>query len=312
MKKKIFLIVLLTFLVVSCKEDNITELSNNEDDINIQEEINSIVWDKLCGRAVYIKKGKYLLMNTNDRNVKIIGKADYFWTVKCNYDNTLITGMKYDDTNNNYNLIATDFFGHQSRLYPSLNFDTPYFDWFPDGRIVYIKQSGQVYIEENALNTEVILPFDDIACSPDGQRILVSTNKYDSDSTHIYFQIRVIYVSSGQQSSIPLCSMALLQGQGNLPSIVQLKVSHKTNQLLFVEYGSYWLWGVNYAHIYMQSCTQVKTDVCFPNWCPIDGKQLTFSSGDPNSPVSSTYWRNSYNSDEMLVIPYGRMIAWFN
>ena len=195
MKKKIFLIGFLTLLIVSCKEeDSITEPPNNEVDINIQEEINSIVWDKLCGRAVYIKKGKYLLMNTNDRSVKIIGKADFEWSVKCNYDNTLITGMKYDTENHKYNLMANDFNGNQSQLYSSLDFDTKYFDWLPDGRIVYIKNSGQVYIESTTENTDLILPFYDISCSPDGNRILVSTSEYDSDSTHIFYQIKDINI----------------------------------------------------------------------------------------------------------------------
>lgn len=298
---------------MSCKEeDSITEPSINGDGINIQEEINSIVWDKLCGRAVYSKNGKYLLMDTNNKRVKILGTADLFWTAKMNSDNTLLTGMQYNTTTHKYNLMGIDFDGKKTQLCTSLDFDTPYFDWLPENRLVYIKQSGQVYIEETALNTDLILPFDDIACSPDGNKILVSTYKYDSDSTHVFYQLKVINVNYGQQSTISLCSMTLVQGQWSLPSTIQMRVSSKTNQVLYVEYGTYSLWGVSYAHLFMQGCIQVKTDVCFPNWCPVDGKQLTYCTGDPGAPVSSTYWRNSYNSEEILVIPYGRMIAWFN
>jgi hypothetical protein len=308
MKTIIFLMSLLTLIIISCEEeDTITAPitpPSNEDEINIEEEINSIQWDKLCERAIYIKKSKYLLLNTNDSTVKIIGKADLGESIKCNVDNTLLTGMRYDNTNNNYNLMATDFDGHQSRLYPALDFDTPYFDWLPDGRILYIKKSGQVYIEGTALNSDIILPFYDITCSPDGNKILVSTSY--CDSTFRYYQILEININSGEQDVITLNLKGLASQESR---IIQVKYSSTTGRILYILFSWQWLSGYTYTTLYMTTLTTIKEDAYYPNWCPVDGKQLTYSSFKGNP--SNTYWRNVYNGSEILVIPGGQMISWF-
>jgi hypothetical protein len=119
--------------IISCKDENsiITPADGDGNEINIQEEINSIIWDKLIGRAVYIKKDKYLLMDTKNRSVKIIGEADsyIFTNVKINHDKTLLTLMIPDSTNEKvYNLMAIDFNGNKSRLCPQLEFDTEFYD----------------------------------------------------------------------------------------------------------------------------------------------------------------------------------------
>jgi hypothetical protein len=94
------------------------------------------------------------------------------------------------------------------------------------------------------------------------------------------------------------------------PKIIQMRYSPKTGKILYVEYGLDWFW-IPHVRLYTTNGLLVKENAYWPNWCPTYGKQLTYSVGAISS-FSDTYWKDGYDGTEALVIPGGRMIAWFN
>jgi hypothetical protein len=306
MKNILFLVGFLTLIIISCKEEEIITAPTTpppivEDTINIQEEINTIVWDKLYGLAIYAKKGKYLLLNASDSSVKIINIGnDIGLNLKYNYFTGQITGMQFDNSNMNhihYHLMSSDFNGHIARLYPNADFETYFYDWLPDGSLVYLNKSGKIYINGIVLNIPAISPSYNLACSPTENKIFVSTAK--CDSIYCYFKIIEIDPATGEQNSI------LTNINSVFSEMPDMKYSPTTDRFLccIITHSI----PSGYSHYYLKATPNylIKENGTSPNWSPLDWKQLTYVA------EGGTYWKDKINGTTQLVIPDGYMLVWF-
>lgn len=308
MKTLYFLIAILMLSIISCdKDDNI--VSNNpvpdNKGISIEEEINSISWGNLCGRAVYMKNDKYVFIDTKDSTVRVIGDV-FDFDVKYNYKKDCITGLVeeyYPDTT--LNLWSVDFNGNKSRLSQPLEFNTYIYDWFPDGRLAYLNwESKTAYIERTPISLDTTLRYYDIACVPDSNKILILSSF--EDSTYINYQITCVDINSGEKSTSLL--FLFPSPSPMICYLSSLRYSLITGQILY----QFWrhIPGFSphipgYVDLYEVPHDLIASSAKYPNWSPLNEGELTYSEdGD-------TYLMNINNGNEILVIPGGEMITWF-
>lgn len=189
---KILLIILffISILAVSCSKENnpILPPVPPGKQINLAEEISLLPWNELSGKIAYVKYDTILLINCDERSIKKLARKPVLSNMKWNNNGTMITGMRLETSSNFiYYLEGIDLEGNKTELKTNLNFSNGNFDWLPDGRIVYWNiHNRKIIIEDEELPVEglvrtgAIVLFNGLACSYDGQKIMVSTSTWDS------------------------------------------------------------------------------------------------------------------------------------
>lgn len=188
MRSLFALVFLISFIFFSCSsEDNpISQIQSPSKFINLEEEAKLIPWNELSGKIAYVKYDTILLINCDERSIKKLAKKPLLSNMKWNNNGTMITGMRGEGYFTWY-LEGIDLEGNKTELKTNLNFSNGNFDWLPDGRIVYWNiYNRKIIIEDEELPVEGlvrtggIVLFNGLACSYDGQKIMVSTSTWDT------------------------------------------------------------------------------------------------------------------------------------
>jgi hypothetical protein len=161
--KKIFqLFIVISLITFSCgKEEN-----------PVIPEDDGIRWEHISGRIAYIRQNILYLIDGDSGTIKSLGSTN-LTNLKWNKPSGEITGIRFIG-NSTYSLEGVDLNGNQSVINNKLS--TKFYDWFPDGRLLTISASGALQIDGIALPFQIFYPVFGIACSPDGNKIVISTD----------------------------------------------------------------------------------------------------------------------------------------
>jgi len=237
----------------ACSEDEIpvTPTPVPPKVINLQEELSLINWNELSsGKICYQKFDTLLLIDCNTRTIKKLSESPYLLNMKWNPDGTMITGMEAVNTGligTEYLLKGIDTNGVITDLKTNIYFNTPYYDWFPDGRVAKIAENKYVLVDNNFIPLDGLLPtvgygkLEDIACKHDGNTIMLSLTKWDSISSGIIKQLYEINVYT--------FSRDLILSGSTLPGMKEFKFKSDDSKLLFLNItpgvSGFWIpgWG---------------------------------------------------------------------
>ena len=160
--KKIFkIIILLSLFTLSCGDENPVV---TEDD--------GIVWENIKGKLAFKREGSIYLIDGDSTSLKNLGLAN-LRNLKWNKSGSQITGVFYIN-DSTYSLEGIDLDGNRSILNNALG--TEYYDWLPDGRLVTISGEGKLIVNGTILLSQTFVTVFGLACSPDGKKIVVSTD----------------------------------------------------------------------------------------------------------------------------------------
>jgi hypothetical protein len=162
MKRLNELIIVISFFVISCGEENVI----------VPEVDDGIAWEQLTGDLAYIKGNVLYLLNADTKSTKSLGVPN-LTNLKWNKTLSKITGIRFIN-DSIYSLEGIDLEGNLSILNNTLS--TKYYDWLPDGRLVTISAGGNLQIDGAVLTDQTFNNVYGIACSPDGKKIVVSTD----------------------------------------------------------------------------------------------------------------------------------------
>jgi hypothetical protein len=161
-KKILKLIILLYLFTLSCGEENFVTPPIDD----------GITWDQISGRFAYKKSGTLYLVDGDSLSLKTLGIAN-LTNLKWNKASSQITGVLYIN-DSTYSLEGIDLEGNRSILNNALG--TAYYDWLPDGRLITISAEGKLLINGSILLNQTFVTVFGLACSPDGNKIVVSTD----------------------------------------------------------------------------------------------------------------------------------------
>lgn len=164
MKKIFMLIILISLFTLSCKDCGEENPVIPEDD--------GIRWEQITGNLAYMEGSILHFIDTDSHTVKKLGSTN-LTNLKWNKSASLITGIRFED-DSTYSLEGIDLNGIHSVINNSLG--TKFYDWLPDGRLVTINAEGYLLIDDSTLINQPFNPISGLACSPDGNKIVVSTD----------------------------------------------------------------------------------------------------------------------------------------
>lgn len=164
MKNISYIIILILFTILSCSENCVCPEEPIPDD--------GISWDQLTGRLVYLKGSSLYLLDADSGSVKALGAIN-LTNLKWNKSASLITGIRFKD-DSTYSLEGIDLNGNHIVINNSIS--SKYYDWLPDGRLVTISLDNNILIDEDVLLEQEFNPVFGLACSPNGKKIIVSTD----------------------------------------------------------------------------------------------------------------------------------------
>jgi len=166
MKNIFYLIILLSLFTLSCGD------CVKETIVATEDEDDGISWDQITGKLAYLYGNAIYLLDADLGSVKTLG-ATNLTDLKWNKTSSKITGIRFNN-DSTYSLEGIDLNGNRSILNDTLS--TKYYDWLPDGRLVTISAKGNLLIDGTILINETFNPVFGLACSPDGNKIVVSTD----------------------------------------------------------------------------------------------------------------------------------------
>lgn len=164
MKKIVYIIILISFVTLSCSENCVIPDEPIPDD--------GISWEQINGRLAYLKGNILYLLDADSGSVKSLG-ATNLTNLKWNKSASLITGIRFNE-DSTYSLEGIDLNGTHAVINNSLS--TKYYDWLPDGRLVNFSVGGKLLINNEVLIDRIFNPISGLACSPDGNKIVISTD----------------------------------------------------------------------------------------------------------------------------------------
>ena len=166
MKKILFMvtIALISFFALSCKDCS-------EENPIIQED-DGISWEQITGKIAYQKGNVLYLLDAETHSVVSLG-ASNLTNLKWNKTVGKITGIRFIN-DSTYSLDGIDLNGNYSEINDKIN--SKYYDWLPDGRLVTISKEEKITINDEVLLDQTFNPVFGLACSPNGKKIIVSTD----------------------------------------------------------------------------------------------------------------------------------------
>jgi len=166
MKKILFVVIvaLVSFFTLSCKDCSEENPVIPEDD--------GISWDQITGRLAYLKGNILYLLDADSGSVKTLG-ATNLTNLKWNKPAGKITGIRFIN-DSTYSLEGIDLSGNHSIINDTLY--SKYYDWLPDGRLVTISKEEKITIDGEILLDQTFNPVFGLACSPNGEKIVISTD----------------------------------------------------------------------------------------------------------------------------------------
>ena len=156
--------MLIIFSVLSCSYESSVEPDVNEDD--------GISWEQITGNIAFIKGNILYYLDANAKAVKSLGGINLV-TLKWNKTAGKITGIRLIN-DSTYSLDGIDLTGNYSVINDKLN--SKYYDWLPDGRLVTISKADKITIGGEILLDQTFDPVFGLACSPNGEKIVISTD----------------------------------------------------------------------------------------------------------------------------------------
>jgi len=160
-KKILYLIILISLYTISCSYEG-----------GVAPEDDGIAWQQITGKIAYVK-GKFLYyLDSESRSVVSLG-ATNLTNIKWNKTTEEITGIIIVN-DSTYSLEAITLDLKRSVINNALN--TEYYDWMPDGRLVTISNKYKITIDGDLLLDQTFNPVFGLACSPDGRKIVISTD----------------------------------------------------------------------------------------------------------------------------------------
>lgn len=161
-KQILYFSILITSITVSCSNEG--GVAPEEDD--------GISWEQIIGKIAYQKGNVLYLLDAETHSVTSLG-ATNLTNLKWNKTAGKVTGIRLiNDTT--YSLDGIDLNGSHTVITNSLG--TKYYDWLPDGRLVTISNDDKITIDGNVLSDQKFNPVFGLACSPDGKKIVISTD----------------------------------------------------------------------------------------------------------------------------------------
>jgi hypothetical protein len=160
-KKILYLNILIILYTISCSYEG-----------GVAPEDDGISWEYISGKIAYIK-GKFLYyLDPETRSVINLG-ATNLTNIKWNKTTEEITGIvTVNDPTYSLEAITLDL--KHSVINNSMH--TEYYDWMPDGRLVTISKEDKITIDGDVLLDQTFNPVFGLACSPDGNKIVISTD----------------------------------------------------------------------------------------------------------------------------------------
>ncbi len=164
MKKLFVLCVLILFSALSCSYESGVEPDVNEDD--------GISWEQITGNIAFVKGNILYYLDANAKSVKSLSGINLV-NLKWNKTAGKITGIRFIN-DSTYSLEGIDLTGDYSVINGKLN--SKYYDWLPDGRLVTISKEYKITIGGEILLDQTFDPVFGLACSPNGEKIVISTD----------------------------------------------------------------------------------------------------------------------------------------
>lgn len=161
MKVIVSLIILISIFTLSCSYEG-----------GVAPEDDGIRWEQITGKLTYLKGNILYLLDADSLYLRTLGTANLS-NPKWNKTSSQITGLRYLNEST-YSLEGIDLNGNRSVIYNSLS--TKYYDWLPDGRLVTISVENKILVNESILIDQTFNTLFGLACSPDGKRIVISTD----------------------------------------------------------------------------------------------------------------------------------------
>jgi len=162
MKQIIRLIIILSLFTLSCSEDNPVESQIDD----------GITWEQITGKLAYLKGNVLYIIDADTGSIKNLGVTN-LTNLKWNKTLSQITGIRFIN-DSTYSLEGVNLDGSHTVLNNTLS--TKYYDWLPDGRLVTMSAEGKVLIDGSILINQRFVTLFGMACSPDGKKIVVSTD----------------------------------------------------------------------------------------------------------------------------------------
>ena len=236
MKTIIQIIIIISFFIFSCsKEENPTI---PEDD--------GIRWDLISGKLAYIRQDILYIVDGDSGTVKSLGSTN-LTNLKWNKPLGQITGTRFTGSST-YSLEGIELNGNCSILKERLS--TKYYDWFPDGRLVTISTEGKVLIDDIALSIPPFFTFFGLGCSPDGNKIVVST---DNILENILLEIEINTLSQRVVKRSP----NLLE-----PNFLQPVYSSESDKVFYVTVTHDYIGGGTYYSLWSDIKLESGKDPC--------------------------------------------------
>lgn len=166
MKKTSFVVAaaLISFFALSCKDCG-------EENPIIQED-DGINWDQITSQFAYLKGNTIYLLDLELQTEKRLSSTN-LTNLKWNKTAGKITGIRFIN-DSTYSLDGIDLNGNYSVINDNMN--SKYYDWLPDGRLVTISKEEKITIDGDILLEETFNPVFGLACSPNGGKIVISTD----------------------------------------------------------------------------------------------------------------------------------------
>jgi hypothetical protein len=160
-KKISILIILISFLIPTCKNEN-----------PVVQEDDGISWEQITGIIAYVKGNVLYYLDSNTKSVKSLSGIN-LTNLKWNKTAGKITGIRFIN-DSTYALDGIDLTGNYSVINDKLN--SKYYDWLPDGRLVTISKEDKLTIGGEILLDQKFNPVFGLACSPNGEKLVISTD----------------------------------------------------------------------------------------------------------------------------------------
>lgn len=135
-------------------------------------EDDGISWEQITEKIAYVKGNFLYYLDPQTRSVTNLG-ATKLTNIKWNNTAEKITGI-ITLSDSTYSLEAITLDLKHSVINNSLH--TEYYDWLPDGRLVTISNENKITFDENILLDQTFNPVFGLACSQDGEKIVISTD----------------------------------------------------------------------------------------------------------------------------------------
>lgn len=214
MKHIFHLIIIISLFTLSCGDCG-------EENVLTPEEDDGIAWEQITGKFAYLSGNALYLLDANLKSVKSLG-ATNLTNLKWNKTISKITGIRLID-DSTYSLEGIDLNGNHSVINNSLF--TMYYDWLPDGSLVTFSKDNKLIIDGIILLDQTFDPLFGLACSPDGEKIVVSTDNILEN------YLLEIDINSLEQS--------IIERNSNIfdPNLTQLVYSLESNKVVYATFA---------------------------------------------------------------------------